>query len=185
VKRLLCLAILAAPAALAIIKPPVPAKEFVLPLRNGTQLKLSSLKGKVVVLEFLLTHCPACQNTGRLLERLQREYGPRGLQVLGCAVDEKAVEGMANYLALSGATFPIGIRKEIDFRGFLELSTFDRAMFPELVVIDRAGVIRYYHGGPGDNDFLANEESLLRKEIELLLGGKNPPGSGAGGTTKK
>ncbi len=166
--------LLSGAAALAVVKPPVPAKEFVLPLRDGRQLKLSSFKGKVVALEFLLTTCPACQSTGRLLDRLQKEYGPRGFQALGCAVDAKAAEGMQNYLLQSGAKFPIGIRKEDDFRAFMELSLFDRALFPQVVLIDRAGVIRFHHGGEGDSKFLLNEEATLRKELELLLNEKSP-----------
>jgi len=175
------LAAFVAVAALAALKPGAPAKEFSIPVPGGKTYRLADFKGKVVILEFLLTHCPACQNTGRLLQQMQDEYGPRGFQALGVAVDAQAATGMANYLNLTTATFPIGIRTENDFKAFAELSAFEVDKFPEIFVIDRAGVVRWYHGAPGDEAFLYNEERLLRSEVEMLLAAKPAL---AGGKTK-
>ena len=167
---------LLAAALLALVGQP--AKDFAIPQLNGATLHLSDFKGKIVVLEFLLTHCPACQATGRVLMGLQQAYGPRNLVVVGVAVDKEAANGMAKYRALSGATFPIGIRTEDDFRGYMGYSTFDRPLFPQLLVIDRAGIIRAHHGGLGDESFLMNEERILRSDIDKILAEKKPvPGA--------
>ena len=170
-KCLLAGAVLAA-AAFAALKTGAPAKPFDLPLPGGKTIRLADYKGKVVILEFLLTHCPACQNTGRILQKMQTEFGPRGFQALGVAVDKGAAAGMANYLSLTQATFPIAIRTEDDFKSFAEISAFELAKFPEIFVIDRAGIVRWYHGAPGDDAFLTNEEQMLRHEVDTLLGTK-------------
>jgi hypothetical protein len=76
---------------------------------------------------------------------------------------------MANYLSLTKAAFPVGIRTMDDFKAFAEISAFELPKFPEIFVIDRAGVVRWYHGSPGDDAYLYNEERLLRSEVEKLL----------------
>jgi len=51
---------LAAPPPLegAVLTPPVPAYDFRLADQDGREVSLSDLRGKVVVLTFLYTHCP-------------------------------------------------------------------------------------------------------------------------------
>ena len=73
--------ILVAPFAATVMRGAVDSREapeLFLTDTSGKQVRLSLLRGKVVVLEFMLTTCPHCQNTARLLSRLQREYGPKG-----------------------------------------------------------------------------------------------------------
>src|SRR5689334_19138631 len=63
-------------------KPPVPrpAQEFSASDPNGKPISVSKLKGKVVLIQFLITNCTHCQALSQLLTKLQGEYGPRGLQ---------------------------------------------------------------------------------------------------------
>ena len=46
---------------------PRPAKEFTVATPQGQQILLSSLKGKVVVVQFLFTWCPHCQAFSKVL----------------------------------------------------------------------------------------------------------------------
>ena len=47
------------------------APDLLLTDTSGKLIRLSLLRGKVFVLEFMLTSCPHCQNTAKLMSRLQ------------------------------------------------------------------------------------------------------------------
>ena len=66
---------------------PRKAPPFAIQMNDGKQVQLGTYKGKVVVLAFILTTCPHCQAVTRVLNKLQPEYAPRGLQVLESAID--------------------------------------------------------------------------------------------------
>src|SRR5882672_2826817 len=61
--------------------------------------KLADYKGKVVVLDFYATWCEPCRAETPRLVRLQRDYGPSGVQVIGLNVggenDRAHVPGFA------------------------------------------------------------------------------------------
>ena len=67
---------------------PRPSPDFAINTVDGAPLQVSQYKGKVVALVFILTTCPHCQKTVGYLSTMQKEYGPRGLQVLASAVDD-------------------------------------------------------------------------------------------------
>ena len=68
---------------------PRPTPEFVIKTSTGTAL-LSQLRGKVVLLAFIHTTCPHCQNSVGLMSQLQSEYGSRGFQAIASAFNELA-----------------------------------------------------------------------------------------------
>jgi protein SCO1/2 len=73
-----------------VFDPPRPAPEIALPSSNGTPLKLSDYRGKVVVLEFGFSHCPAvCPVSLASLAQAKLLLGARGkdVQVLFITVD--------------------------------------------------------------------------------------------------
>src|SRR5512140_2716143 len=49
---------------------PRPAKEFTIAPPQGPQILISSLKGKVAVVQFLFTWCPHCQAFSKVLTQL-------------------------------------------------------------------------------------------------------------------
>lgn len=55
-------------------------------LENNQRAALSDYQGKVVVLDFYATWCEPCRAETPQLVRLQNEYGPKGLQVIGLNV---------------------------------------------------------------------------------------------------
>src|ERR1041385_6490304 len=90
---------------------PRPSKEFTISTPQGQQILLSSLKGKVCVVQFLFTWCPHCQAFSKILTQFNAEYGPRGFQALGVAFDDDDGKGplkdkVAGY-TLQYAGFPL------------------------------------------------------------------------------
>jgi thiol-disulfide isomerase/thioredoxin len=149
---------------------PRKAAEFVIKLPNGSQKLLSQYRGKVVVLEFLLTTCPHCKITSRLMNKLQAEYGPRGLVSIGVAVNEGAAFKIPAYVQETGANFLVGFGDHGAAINFLQHPANKNFMVPRIVFIDRAGMIRADRGGGNDDEFFKNEEETMRAIIEPMLG---------------
>jgi len=83
------LAIMLLSSALAYSSPTLPrvSPELSIDEPGGKATLLSSFKGKVVVLEFLFVRSQHCIRVAQVLNQLQRELGPRGLQAVGIAFD--------------------------------------------------------------------------------------------------
>jgi peroxiredoxin len=152
---------------------PVPRKaaEVTIALDFGAQLLLSSLKGKVVALEFLLTTCTHCQHCSQILQRMYQEFGTKGFQPVGAAVNDNARALVPEFIYKLGLKFPVGVTPHemaYEFLGFnLNDLTAGPILFPQLVFIDRGGIVRGQYGY--GVEFFQNEEINMRNEIEVLL----------------
>jgi len=154
----------------ALAMPPVPRKspEFTIVEPSGKQTLLSSLKGKVVVIEFLSTTCPHCQQASMMFSRLYKELGPRGFQPLGVAFNTGVTPAMVTgFVQQFGATYPVGYSSAETVYSYLGFSVMDRVMVPQIVVIDRKGMIRAQSPVAGDPNL--QNEAYIRNLIEGLL----------------
>jgi thiol-disulfide isomerase/thioredoxin len=156
-------------AALAI--PPVPRKapEFTIVDSSGKQTLLSSYKGKVVVLGFVATWCPHCQMFSQMLTKLHKELGPRGFQPIDVAFnpDPNPAAAVNEFVQKYGLDFPVGYSSTDTVLSYLGISLMDRYVYPEVVVIDRKGMIRAQSPPQGDPNL--QSEDYLRNLIEGLL----------------
>jgi thiol-disulfide isomerase/thioredoxin len=64
------------------------APDFVLPQLDGTPLRLSDYRGKVVLLDFWATWCDPCREETPHFIELEQEYADRGLQIIGVSMDD-------------------------------------------------------------------------------------------------
>jgi thiol-disulfide isomerase/thioredoxin len=150
---------------------PRPSGEFVYELPGGQQQLLTSYRGKVVMLELLLTTCPHCQNASRISEKLFKEFGARGFQPLGIAVNDMAKMLAEDYKRGLGLSFPIGYARRESIYPFLQVPLTENLFYPIVVFIDRKGMIRAQHVGGAD--FFKDEERNMRNTIEMLLNEKS------------
>ena len=157
--------LIALPLAAATV--PRPAPEFAIQLPKGGQVLLSQHKGKVVVLEFILTTCSHCQTASQLLSRLQGEYGPRGFQALGAAFNDMAHMLVPDFIRDFRINYPIGSSPREPIMSFLQVSPNEALHVPQMVIIDRKGVIRQQSLPRGDS--VTHTEQNLRRMIETLL----------------
>lgn len=164
------------PAGEQTFQVPRQAPEFVIQAPNGPRRLLSEFKGKVVVLEFLYTTCPHCQTCSTIMNKLYQELGPRGFQPLGVAFNPMAGMLVPDYVRQLQLGFPVGASEREPVLAFLQLSPDLRFVVPQLVILDRQGVIRLQ--STGNDEFFREEEKNMRAEILKLLAephaGKTP-----------
>jgi peroxiredoxin len=166
----------------ADIPRPAPAMTFKTP--SGGVIDLTQHRGKIVALEFLITTCPHCQKCSQILQKMQDEYGPKGFQALGVATNEMAHMLVPDYVKNFALRFPVGFAPREQAHEFLQHPMMLIMYVPQLVFIDRKGVIQaQFQGG---SDFFKDEEKNVRAKIEEMLKAPSaaPRGSGAKGVSK-
>ena len=135
----------------------LPAPDFNLSQLDGRTLRLSSYRDKIVLLDFWATWCAPCREETPNLVNLQKEYGDRGLQIIGVSMDDSAEPVHAFYRQFH-MNYPVvmGNAKTGElYGGVLGL--------PIAFLIDRNGRIYKKHVG-------ATDPAVFEKEINLLLG---------------
>jgi thiol-disulfide isomerase/thioredoxin len=65
-----------------------PRLDFKLPTLKGDSLALSSLKGKVVLLDFWASWCVPCRASNRQLVKLYSKYKDKGFEILSVSLDD-------------------------------------------------------------------------------------------------
>jgi peroxiredoxin len=154
-------------AAAATPAVPRPAAEFAIQMPNGKQALLSQYRGKVVALGFYFTTCPHCQVTCAFMERLSGQLGAKGFQPIGVAFNENANMLVPDFTRSMRLTFPFGPASRESVYDFLHEDPNARGTVPQMVLVDRKGVVRYQSPPAGDDIFF--KEDTLRKRIEELL----------------
>ncbi len=172
------IALFAAPLVAADI--PRPAPEFTVHMVDGSQVQFSQYRGKVLAVEFLQTTCPHCQNCSIIMNRVYKEFAPKGFQALGVAFNDMARMLVPDYISQLQLTFPVGIGVRDEVISFLQHPTVEILYVPQLVFIDRKGIVRAQF--QGRDDFFRNEEANMRAQVQALL--DEPVGKSRGGKPK-
>ena len=66
-----------------------PRLDFKLPGTKGDSVQLSSLKGKVFLLDFWASWCVPCRLSNKQLVKLYAAYKDQGLEILSVSLDDK------------------------------------------------------------------------------------------------
>ncbi len=148
------------------------APELAFTVPGQGQKLLSQYRGKVVAIEFIFTTCPHCQAASKVMGKYQAEFGPRGFQAIDIAVNENADLLVENFAKDYQVTFPVGwIARDqmLAFMGF----TSGRYVVPQLVLIDRKGMIHYQTPALENPDWekLMNPDTLHQHIDDLLSSG--------------
>ena len=74
------------------------APDFTLPDAKGNEVTMSTVKGKIKIIDFWASWCGPCRLNNPALKALYEEYHPKGLEIIGVSLDtnkanwEKAIE---------------------------------------------------------------------------------------------
>jgi peroxiredoxin len=125
------------------------APDFSLPDREGKTVRLSDLRGKVVVINFWASWCLPCRAEMPDLQEVSEKYLDEGLVVLG--VNTTYVDKRADALAFIDElklTFPI----LFDESGDVGEDNYSVISLPTSYWIDRSGTIQVIHVGAMSRD---------------------------------
>jgi peroxiredoxin len=176
-QKIASLALILTLAASALAVPPtvVPRKapEFTIHEPSGKTTLLSSFKGKVVLIEFLFVRSQHCLRVVQTMNKLNKELGARGFQSIAIAFgpnsDGAVITHLVDYFKL---TYPVGYTSADKVDSFLGREGNEILKIPQMVVIDRSGMIRAMSGTKGDPKLEA--ENSLRPLLDGLLK-ESPP----------
>ena len=112
------------------------APDFELASLDGKNVKLSSLRGKAVLLNFWATYCGPCKVEMPWFVELQKEYGPQGFQIIGVAMDDASTDDIAKFAKDMGVNYPILLGKEA-----VGLSYGGVNVLPTTFFLDRDGKV--------------------------------------------
>ena len=159
---------------LAVPSGPVPRQapdlSFVDP--SGKSISLSNYKGKVVALEFFFVGSMHCVRVAQVLNQLNEELGSRGFQPVAVAFSAPQSDADAatvdNFVQSYRLAFPVGYTDKEDVDRFLSRGKDDVLSIPQVVIIDRSGMIRAQSGNrPGDPKL--EDGASLRTLLDGLL----------------
>lgn len=145
----------------AKLKPPElrqPAPEFTLTDAAGSEVRLSSLRGKVVLLNFWATWCVPCRVEIPWFIEFQKSYAEQGFTVLGVSLDEKGWDAARPYVAERGMNYPVLLGSEPVAKLYGGLDAL-----PTTLLLDKQGRVAALYRGP-----IKRKQSAA--EIEQLLG---------------
>ena len=113
-----------------------PAPEFNLPDLDGNKIELSSMKGRVLILDFWATWCPPCKEEVPHLVRLQSKYRDQGLQIVGLSLDQGGAGDVKPFADEYGVNYTMLIANDETAKAYGGVS-----MIPTTFVVDRNGVV--------------------------------------------
>jgi cytochrome c biogenesis protein CcmG/thiol:disulfide interchange protein DsbE len=143
------------------------APNFTLTDLKGNRVSLSSYRGKAVQLNFWATWCAPCKIETPWLIELEKQYGPRGFEVLGVSFDDlnkddpkelaKDKAEIVRGAALLHIPYPVLIDGDSIGKAYGDVDVFPTSFF-----VDRKGTIVAASVGLTSKDELENN---IRKAL--------------------
>ncbi len=134
------------------------APDFTLKDIHGRALSLSSLKGKVVLINFWATWCPPCKAEMPSLNKIYNEMKAQGLEVVAVSTDN-SLSTIKDFLARNRLDFPV-----LFDESKAVTKQYHVFSMPTTFLIDRNGMIveKFY----GEEDWTDPD---IRKKIDKLF----------------
>jgi peroxiredoxin len=123
------------------IKAGFPAPDWTLPMLKGDSVKLSDLKGSLVLLEFWFPGCGACMLATSGINDIQEKYGSKGLKVLGIEFQLPGDKGLTEYIEKHKIKYPTL------YKGKSIAPSYGVSSAPTFFLINKDGTIIYTSSG--------------------------------------
>ena len=146
-----------------------PAPDFTLPALDGDLVRLGSLRGKIVILNFWSCECPHAERTDRDLMAMFVQWRD---EVVLLPVASNSIESAP---ALEEAARRRRLPPVLMDAGHFVADLYEAETTPHVFVIDRDGVLRY-RGAVDNASFLQRRPTrfFLEEAVEALLAGRLP-----------
>lgn len=165
------LLILATLTATFAAEPVVPRKAPPLGIQMGPEKYtwLSEYSGRTCVVAFILTTCSHCQFTTGVLNRIQKDYTAQGVQIIASAIEPMSSLNIPDFRKKFTPEFPVGYNEQEYAAKFLGYAETDPMIVPQIVIVDKAGMIRAQIGGDAKEMLAETQEKNLRAALDQVL----------------
>lgn len=133
------------------------APDFTLATVDGQPYRLSTLRGKPVLLEFFAVWCPYCQAESTILNQVDKNYGSNGLRTLAVLASPYG----RNYDNSGGTDLTVVTKPDVNWfiqnfgvkhptlidPSFTTVNAYNASSYPTIYVLDKNGIIRYANSG--------------------------------------
>jgi len=135
-----------------------PAPDFTLQDGDGNSLKLSDLRGKVVVLNFWATWCGPCALEIPWFIEFEQQFKSKGLEIVGVSMDEEGWKAIKPYVASHKMNYRVVLGNDSVGQLYGGVDSL-----PTTFVIDRQGRLAFppHVGLPGKAEYLNEIQTLL------------------------
>jgi len=121
------------------MRPGQAAADLSLPDMNGNRLRLSDLRGKIVLIDFWASWCGPCRHNNPNLVRLYKKYHDKGVEIYGISLDDNTRSWIRAVHHDKMQWIQV-----IDDQGWAASSAhiYGVDMIPSSFLLDRQGIIR-------------------------------------------
>jgi peroxiredoxin len=133
---------------------------------DGKTIRIPQYKGKVVMIELMLTDCPECLQTMQFMAKLQKDYGPRGFQAVAISLDPNAA-AVKPFVERYRFPYPVGHLDSEQAIKLMDLKETAHPVCPYIMFVDWQGSVRFQY--PGDAPIFASGEKNLGQIADGLL----------------
>ncbi len=125
-------------ARASALSPGTPCPEIALPDPNGKELRLSSFRGKIVLIDFWASWCKPCRADMPFVVSLYKKYKNKGFEIFGVSLD-KDKQNWIEAIKQDGITWPQV--SDLKFWNSEVVQTFNVEAIPYTILIDKDGKI--------------------------------------------
>ena len=129
---------------------------------DGSEIDLSKLRGKVVLLDFWGTWCPPCRASVPALRDLNKRYAKESAFVMIGIASENEAEPWRAFTTENKMVWPQYLDKERKI-----VRVFNVRAFPTYIVIDHEGIIRFRSIGTSW-ERSGNLDEIIRKQVKIV-----------------
>ena len=148
------LAAIAAAGTAQAANPPVrfgtAAPNFITATLDGELLTMDQIRGHVLLFDFWTTWCPVCRDEATMIEQLSKEFGPKGLIVVGLNCDQPDTQPeVRRFVVQNGMNYIVTLTGDANADA---QTAYNVISYPTLVLIDKNGYVRWSQTGAGCGD---------------------------------
>jgi thiol-disulfide isomerase/thioredoxin len=133
-----------------------PAPDFTLRKLDGSAVKLSSMKGRVIVLDFWASWCGPCRKSMPVIQGIAKDFEADPFDFFAINVDEEAN-------VVRGTSIVLGITEQCLLDPRAEISkAYGASAIPYTVVIDKEGIVRRVFVGANDAAYVQLREAIAQ-----------------------
>ena len=117
------------------------AADWTLPMVSGNTVRLTEQKSNLVLVEFWFPYCGACIQAITEINKIQKEFGIKGLKVYGIEFQKQDYDGLIEYIEKQKIEYPIL------YNGKQAAKDYDVTSAPTFFLINKKGKIVYASAG--------------------------------------